>query len=115
MTWRPLTDNGVKQTNVLFDSSGEIVFRTQQNVAPVLDNNHVLRNHEDRGYTHSKDMRRVASIPVVLIEQWLRDDGLDIYNPDHADRLMKKLNDPDYAYLRTAPGHLGPTGDGNFR
>jgi hypothetical protein len=30
-------------------------------------------------------------------------------DPAHADKLARKLNDPDWAYLRTAPGRLGVT------
>lgn len=42
----------------------------------------------------------VASIPLILIAKWLHEEELDIYNLEHADRLKKKLNDPEYRYLR---------------
>lgn len=115
MNWRPLShrEDGT-QTDCLFDSDGKVIFRTQQETQPVLDYAKDLRNHDDRGYFADGDMRRVASIPTVLVAAWMNE-GIDVFNPDHQDRVARKLNDPDYFYLRTAPGQLGPTGDGTYR
>lgn len=114
--WRPLISRaGGMQTDVLFDADGKVVFRTQQEVDPVLDHNRVVRNHCGDGYTPSRDMKRVASIPVSIIHKWLTEEGIDVWSGDQQDRLAKKLNDPDYAFLRTAPGRLGPVGDGTYR
>lgn len=79
-----------------------------------LDLNKAMRNEND-GYSPSRELRRAASIPVGVQLKWLTEEGLDIYNPDHADRLMRKLNDPDWAYLRTADGRFAMTQDGSFR
>lgn len=87
---------------------------TVQDVGAYLDRNKAMANHND-GYTPSRDMRRVADIPAIVIEKWLREEGLDVWNPEHNDRLARKLNDPDYAWLRTAPGRVAPTQDGSFR
>ena len=43
----------------------------------------------------------VASIPPILISKWLHEEGLDIFNPDHAERLKAKLNSIEYRHLRT--------------
>jgi hypothetical protein len=113
--WRPLSRpfNGT-QTDVLFDSSGQVVFRTQQECNPVLAVNKELRDSGDRGWCADGDMRRVASIPAVIIAEWLQE-GIDVFNGEHQDRIARKLNDPDNFYLRTAPGRLGPVGDGTYR
>jgi len=115
MTWRPLSRsfNGV-QTDVLFDGSGKVIFRSQQDVDPVLDYAKAQRNHDDRGYFAGGDMRRVASIPAVIISKWL-DEGVDVFSSEHQAEIARRLNDPDYAYLRTAPGQLGPVGNGAYR
>jgi hypothetical protein len=57
-------------------------------------------------------MRRVAFIPNIIRDKWINEEGWDCWAPENADRLMKRLNDPDWLYLRTAPGTLGWTGDG---
>lgn len=79
---------------------------TTQDTEPHLDRNKALANEND-GYSPSRDLRRVATIPYVVQQKWLNEEGWDCFNPDHADKLMHKLNSSEYAYLRTAPGHLG--------
>ena len=115
MTWRPLSlQAGGKSTHVKFEADGTVLIRTEQDTQGILDANHALRGLNDRGYTPSGDMRRVASIPLAIVMQWAQE-GIDVFSGEHQDRVARKLNDPDYAYLRTAPGHLGPVGDGTFR
>lgn len=73
---------------------------------PIIERNKAMRNHND-GYSPTRELRRVAHIPEIIIQKWKNEEGLDVFNPDHADRLAKKLNDSDWAYLRTADGHIG--------
>ncbi|HZD11999.1 MAG TPA: hypothetical protein VE177_00570, partial [Candidatus Binatus sp.] len=42
-----------------------------------------------------------ASIPNLIIEKWLNEDGINVYNRHHWPRIRKKLLDPEYRYLRT--------------
>ena len=44
---------------------------------------------------------------TVLINKWLQEEGWNALDPEHSDRLMRKLNSSEYAYLRTADGQLG--------
>lgn len=77
-----------------------------QDVIPHLEVNKQLYNNDDykrRGY--KQDMVHVAQIPLVVIEKWLRE-GIDVYNPDHWTAVRKKLNHPDFLYLRTTSGRL---------
>ena len=87
------------------DGSGNYTIHATQDHEPILDQNKAMATHND-GYTPSRDMRRVASIPLILWLKWKNEEGWDAFNPHHSDRLMRKLNDPDYAFLRTAPGNL---------
>lgn len=72
---------------------------------PILDQNKAMANHND-GYSPSREMRRVASIPLILIHKWLTEEGWNALDPACADKLKAKLNSSDFAYLRTAPGRL---------
>ncbi len=80
---------------------GTVDYAINEDVQPILDRNKELRNQND-GWMSEKWGRRRATIPVAVQIKWLNEEGLDIYNPDHADRLKAKLRDPDYAYLLTA-------------
>jgi hypothetical protein len=68
-----------------------------QDVSAVLE-----ANKRARG-----DMVRVASIPDVVAIQWMNE-GINVMSPNREDlrRMKKKLNSPEYAYLRTGGGRL---------
>lgn len=89
------------------EGGGEIL--TTQDVAPILDRNKAMANHND-GYTPSKDMRRAGTVPMLILHKWIADARLTTDDPDYQEKLSKlvlaKLDDPDYLYLRTAPGRL---------
>ena len=118
--WRPLGASLGKTTEVKIEADGTSVIKTTSDEVPTLANNHALRelSASDGGFVPGTDkgMKRVASIPAALIAKWRYEEGIDVFNPEHAERVMRKLNDPDYAYLRTAPGRLALTSDGeSFR
>lgn len=73
-----------------------------------LDFNKRAKLHND-GYSPTREMRRVASIPLALIQHWKATEGWDAFDPANADKLAQKLMDPDYAHLRTAEGRVGVT------
>lgn len=90
------------------DSDGTLLFKATQDVAPILERNKAMAAHNN-GYTPSKDMRRVASIPVSIQYKWLTEEGWDCLSPD-ADcqrKLCQKLDSSEYMYLRTAEFRLG--------
>jgi len=107
MGWRPFLpadETGIAHLR-MNNGDGTVSYRAVQENDPILDRNAAMRTHND-GYTPSRDMRRVASIPMQLLYHWQATEGWDPFHPSNADRLMRKLNDPDYAYLRTADGQL---------
>jgi hypothetical protein len=83
---------------------GQWAMETIQDVEPILENNKALFTHDD-GYTPTREMRRVASIPLIVVHKWLKM-GIDVNNPDHWPKVKELLNSSDYLYLRTAPGRL---------
>ena len=87
------------------DGSGGIEVRVSQDVAPALEANKTARNEND-GYSKSRELRRVASIPASVGQKWLIEEGWWYQDPANADRLLKKLQDPDWSHLRTADGRL---------
>lgn len=85
------------------------VIRSVQDVAPVLERALAMRNHND-GYSPSRELRRVAFIPNIIRDKWLAEEGWDAWRPDlYPEKLVQKLNDPDWAYLRTASGRVANT------
>lgn len=87
------------------DDQLKIVHR--QDVQPIIDNNKKLLLDGTGGYGPTREWRRVASIPNILLEKWYKEEGIRWWDSDDMPKLAAKLDDPEYAYLRTAPGHVG--------
>jgi len=81
-------------------------FEAVSETDPVIERNKAMLTHND-GYTADRSMRRVASIPYIIMHKWLNEEGWWALDPEHADKLAAKLNSSDWAHLRTAEGHLG--------
>lgn len=95
-----LTEHGVVH-EWIDNHDGTYTVASHQDVAPFLDRNKALANAND-GYNRTRDMRRLASIPNIVLMQWLNEAGsMEILRDPKF--LSRKLNDPDYLYLRTAP------------
>ena len=99
-----LREHGVRH-EWLDNGDGTYTVRSSQDVEPLLERNKALANAND-GYTPSREMRRLASIPNIVLMQWLAEAGSFeiLRDPEF---LAKKLNDPDYAYLRNVHFNLG--------
>lgn len=41
----------------------------------------------------------VGHVPASLGMKWLVEEGIDMWNPDHADAVKRKLMDSDYRFL----------------
>lgn len=112
----PTLPDGTKRS-LLFDDKGNVIakFETPKDlIGQALDNNAAARNHTT-GKTRSGDMVRAASIPASVGLKWFIEEGWWFQDPDNSERLMKKLNDPDWAYLRTGGGQLAMNHTGGFR
>lgn len=79
-----------------------------QEITPILEQNQAMASHND-GYSPSREMRRVATIPASVRLLWLNTEGWDCFSPDPdcQKKLAAKLDDPEWHYLRTAPGRVG--------
>lgn len=89
----------------LFIDEGEkkLTFVNVQDVEPILD-----QNKDDRSESQNSDWgRRIARIPNAVLLQWYYDEvergnlTLRMYSDEFDGIIAKKLNDPDWAYLRT--------------
>jgi hypothetical protein len=87
-----------------YEEDGDrLIIKSTQDVESILAHNRMLQ--ADTTKTRTKEMRHVASIPNIIIEQWLKE-GINIFQKEGWERAKKKLNDPDYRYLRTDLGTL---------
>jgi len=85
---------------------GNLIARRRQDVEPLLDRNKRFQNSGLDGYSPTRDWKQVASIPNIILEKWLKEEGLRYWDSEHRDRLIKKLDDPEWQYLRTGTGKI---------
>jgi len=87
-----------------FDSNGrDMAIEHIQDVEPILNWNKEARRDEQ----HSDWGRHVAKIPNVIYVQWLNEEHakgnihLRMFTPEFDEIVQRKLDDPEWAYLRT--------------
>ena len=103
-------DAGVK-TKYIQESNGQLTINNSQDVNPLLKRNKALYNH-DRGYiSGAKEMKRVASIPPLILAIWAKEyNGTNNWfqlPKDIQRKIMRtKLNSSEFRYFRTAEGNL---------
>ena len=93
------------QTRIHLDSNGQdMAIETIQDVEPILERNKLLRSLDQ---LNTDGMKEIAEIPNVILIQWLNEEhargneSLRLFTPEMDEIVKKKLNDPDWAYLRT--------------
>lgn len=85
-----------------FAEDGNISEQILQNVDPLFKETQVSRVE---GYNKKANIRKVAEIPIALIEEWKVQYGFDWFTASQKERLAI-LNDPKYFYLRTTEGKV---------
>lgn len=102
--------NGIITKFEIVSADAFNVLRTQD-VSGILDKNKADQNDSsfNNGFTPEGDMKHVARVPLLVLEQWAREAGIhkkDVYGKDMNEVIRRKLNDPDNKFLRTGLGEL---------
>tara|TARA_R100000808_G_scaffold3605_4_gene12621 strand:+ start:740 stop:1072 length:333 start_codon:yes stop_codon:yes gene_type:complete len=108
---KDITYNGLQKTTFIKDDlDGKIAIKEEVNIDSHLKHNKKLFTLNN-GYSKSKDLKRVASIPTIALSVWANE-----YNgssnwfalPHQVQKqiLKKKLNSNEFRYFRTAEGRL---------
>ncbi len=92
-------------TRIKEHACGTLEIHRVQDVEPILDWNKRQQADGD-GYTPSRDLKKVASIPLVIAEKWRNELGVDVFNPDHKAAARRLLNSNEYLWLRTSGGTI---------
>ena len=97
-------------TKYFVEAYGKLTIKNSQDVDPILQKNKRLYNLND-GYSKSKDLKRVASIPSLVLQLWAKEyNGTNNWFaiPDiERKRILKlKLNSNEFRYFRTASGRI---------
>jgi ureidoglycolate hydrolase len=83
-------------------NDGTFLIGYAEDVEPHLNHNKALVSNDDFHKRRKMDMWHAAHIPTTVIMKWLLEDGIDVFNPEHDDRVNAKLNSNEWRYLRTS-------------
>lgn len=91
---------------------GQVHILASQDISAALEYNKNCYNWND-GFSKSRELRRAAHIPNIIKYKWLNEEGWNCddaaKDPDVMRKLVQKLNDPDWRFLRTAEGNISGT------
>lgn len=98
-------------TRYLLEPDGSVTEYREQDVEPILDHNKAVLAEHGKGRTYVgkyAEGRLVASIPMIMLEKWRREEGFDVLSPHGCDtkRLLRKLNSPEMKDLRLVRGRI---------
>ena len=105
-----IVDGLKKETFSLDEMEQKIVINVEVNIDSHLKHNKILLNQDD-GYSKSRDLKRVASIPTLALSVWAKEyngDGNWFALPKEVQNkiLKTKLNSNEFQYFKTAEGKL---------
>jgi len=71
-----------------------------EDIEPLLDENAYARNHQgNNGFGKSRNWRKIGSIPMIIVEKALREEGVNILDGSpEADRWVRKFLDDNYKF-----------------
>lgn len=99
-------------TETFLDNGNEgVVQKRSLDVKPIIENNKRLYNQND-GYSPDKGLKRIATIPTIILEIWCKEyhkdqnkgNWFDLPRVIQQKILREKLNSSDYRYFRTSSG-----------
>ncbi len=79
---------------------------TEQNVDRYIEANKKRQSNPDYfGYGVKQEYAHVATVPNSVIHKWMKE-GINFYRSDDWPKVRKKLNDPEWKYLKTFTGKV---------
>ena len=104
------TDKHITETFLDNDKDG-IIQKRSLDIGSILETNKKLYTQND-GYSPDKGLKRIASIPTIILEVWCKEYHKDQNKgnwfelPQEIQKkiLKEKLNSSEFKYFRTAEG-----------
>lgn len=97
--FNPVT--GVREDYYWDEMEQKMTIRNRHDVGDVIESNKRQANNSLDSRYGNEMMQHVADIPMAVYVQW-KNEGVDILenSPEARKFLKRKLNDPDYRYLK---------------
>lgn len=92
------------RTELIRHTNGDLTEFREQDVDPIRQQ--VLDQQVHRGFSATRDLQHVAEIPLIIVEKWKNELGVDVFNKDHWPKVKRLLNDPDYRDFKITQGSV---------
>ena len=84
----------------------KVVFQRSQDVEPLIEHLATLRN-ETTGKSESGELYHVGDLPMVVVEQYLNENGVTFHDFMRDDVHIKRImQNPDFAKFRVWTGRF---------
>lgn len=90
---------GIKTFHDYDHSTKKTIITEEQDVQSILKQNKIDANSGKN--TNKGDYKHFARVPLVILEQWKKEHGVDWRNPDHSKKLEQLLMKSENKFLRT--------------
>ena len=74
-------------------NSERMIIRRTEDVEPVIDDVTEFKNSTRNGFSKSKNWRKIGSIPLIVVHQWLTEKGIDLMAPGNEKYVKQALNE----------------------
>lgn len=80
---------------IFFDGlkSEKMIIKYTDDVEPVIDAVKEDREARRNGFSKSGNWRKIGSIPLVVVHQWLTEKGIDLMAPGNEKYVRQALNE----------------------
>jgi len=79
------------------DDGGTWNLRYEQDAAPLMD---ACKEAQSDGWDKRSDMWHAASIPNIVLMEWVTKHGVRYWDPNHKDGVKRLLNSDEYRHFR---------------
>jgi len=95
------SSHGIDTYAHLDQESGRLIIQNKFDVTPIVEANKISSTDGTGGWTPSRAMRKVASVPIALLHLW---DSMGISPKKDRKEFIKRLNDSELRDFRTDGG-----------
>ena len=84
-----------RRVQEIYDHNTNVLTRViTEDVDPIIEQCLHERNNLDNGFTKSREMRKIGSIPMIILDQWFKDGFNPFRNdPSVGKEIKRRLND----------------------
>ena len=103
MTKRLLDFDPLTRESVWFEMNddGIVTLHQEQDMTHIIEANKMMANDDEYTRTGIKsDWWHYARVPNNIIHKWLVEENINFFDKNDRKKVFKKLNDPEYKYLR---------------